>query len=120
MTYHMWQHRNQFKILPVPCPSSLNLSKSDVRFDLDEFQDLEKLKRLCEGLPWQVPATAIVEAWLAGKHVKFSLACVVSENVSRDSVVHKWNLSKMSLDTTVYRKILTWTHNVESVGHNEK
>ena len=70
VTYYMWQNRRQFKILPVPCPTHLNLSKPDVRFDLDEIYDLEKLERLCTGLQWQVPAAEIIKVWLDGKGVE--------------------------------------------------
>ena len=66
VTSHMWQNRSQFKILPVPCPRHLNLCKPDVRFDLDEIQDLEKLEMLCKGLSWQAPAGEIIKVWTDG------------------------------------------------------
>ena len=67
VTYHMWKNRRQFKILPVPCPQGLNLPIADVKFDVDEAQDLARLEALCKGLTWQVSATEIIQVWLAGK-----------------------------------------------------
>ena len=49
VTYHMWQNRRQFKIVPVPCPQGLNFSKSDVKFDLMSSKTLRGWRHFAKG-----------------------------------------------------------------------
>lgn len=65
VTFHMWQNRSRYQIVPVPCPEKLNLRNPDVLFDLDWEEDLLKLNRLCAGKGLEVPAHDVVQQWLS-------------------------------------------------------
>lgn len=60
VTLYMWKHRDLFNIRPVPCPPSMNPGKPDVRFDVDEPEDLDFLGTLCRGESMDVPGATII------------------------------------------------------------
>ena len=45
VTLHLWENKDNFELNSVPAPPEL--AYPDLRFDVDEPKDLEKLKKIC-------------------------------------------------------------------------
>lgn len=65
VTLYAWHHRDHYRIAAAACPPALDPGVPDVKLDLDEPADMERLRRLCRGEDLDVPAERIVARWRA-------------------------------------------------------
>jgi spore coat polysaccharide biosynthesis protein SpsF len=62
VTSFVWDHKQDFDIVPIPAPPEIAYSK--VKLDVDTPADLEKLRSLCGHLSFSSPAREIIHVYL--------------------------------------------------------
>lgn len=63
VTPYIWENQDKYVVSPVKCPADIGTDYGDLRFDVDEPEDLDHLTQLCKGLDLNVKASQIVERW---------------------------------------------------------
>ena len=62
VTPAIWQNQNTYSVKPVPCPSNLSYR---YRLDVDEPEDLDRVRRAVVGESMYVDAKVVLESWSA-------------------------------------------------------
>jgi len=63
VTLYVWDRREDYDLLAVPCPDDIDPGEPDIALDVDHPADLERLREICAGCDIASPAGAIMARW---------------------------------------------------------
>lgn len=63
VTPYLWENRDQYKITPTSCPPQISPGFADLKLDVDEIEDLQRIRKLCSNLSIFSSAEDIIFAW---------------------------------------------------------
>ena len=63
VTPYIWENRSQYTVQAVACPPDMNPGIADLKLDVDEREDLDRLRTLCANLGFQASTQDIIKSW---------------------------------------------------------
>lgn len=65
VTSFVWHDRDTYRVRPVSCPPEIDPGIADLKLDVDEPEDLERLRRLLPDASLSVGTPEVIRAWRA-------------------------------------------------------